>query len=236
MKDGKNYILKGIAENYEKERFFGEGGKYADCVERLAIHDMIADRKGRILDLACGTGRMVKDIEMNGRDFVGVDLSLEMLLQAKGNIDAPLLQGDVFGLPFGNASFDIVVASRLLYFIDNPATFFDEVNRVLKEGGIFVFNTCNRYSTRGILNLLFRFISRDHGIRLTTYKELKNNLTSCGYEVLNARRAFSLPLNSYRLYPPGVLKIVQYFDRMVPAIWRVMIFVKCKKRSLHSMV
>jgi ubiquinone/menaquinone biosynthesis C-methylase UbiE len=231
MKDGKDYSLRKISESYEKNRFSGEGGRYVSSVERLFLHDMIMNSKGKFLDLACGTGRVAKFIDMNGQDVVGVDLSLEMLLQAKASMSAPMLQGDVFSLPFVNSAFDIVIAYRLFYFIDNLQAFLGEVNRVLKDGGIFVFNACNSYSTRGILNLFFRLFNADRGIRLTTHSKVRHVLDCCGFETLEDRQEFSLPLNSYRLYSGRLLTLVQHLDRIAPKFLRVMLFVKCRKKS-----
>ena len=52
--------------------------------------------------------------------------------------------GDAESLPFENDSFDIVTAAFLIAHLKDPIRFFDEVYRVLKDGGIFVFTNINQ--------------------------------------------------------------------------------------------
>ncbi|AGA92019.1 methylase involved in ubiquinone/menaquinone biosynthesis [Thioflavicoccus mobilis 8321] len=49
------------------------------------------------------------------------------------------------GLPFGDESFDLVVADYVLEHIEDPAVFSAEVFRVLKAGGVFAARTPHKY-------------------------------------------------------------------------------------------
>jgi len=52
--------------------------------------------------------------------------------------------GDAESLPFKNETFDIVSAAFLIVHLKDPTRFFDEVYRVLKDGGLFVVTNINQ--------------------------------------------------------------------------------------------
>ena len=86
-----------------------------------------------VLDLACGTGDLCRDVESVGLRPVGVDLSIGMLRHARTT--APLVQGDGLALPFADASFDGVVSGfALRNFVALPPVF-AELARVVRPGG-----------------------------------------------------------------------------------------------------
>src|SRR5207253_8162604 len=47
-------------------------------------------------------------------------------------------------LPFANASFDSVVCADVLEHVDSPLAVIAEISRVLKDGGVFLYDTINR--------------------------------------------------------------------------------------------
>src|SRR6185436_12610233 len=59
---------------------------------RLAIGSLALRRDSLVVDLACGTGDLCRELEATGLAAVGVDLSFGMLAAAR--TDAPLVQGD----------------------------------------------------------------------------------------------------------------------------------------------
>lgn len=86
-----------------------------------------------VLDLACGTGDLCRDLAKSGYRPVGVDLSYGMLAAAR--TDAPLLQGDVLGLPVPTGSVDGVTCGFALRNFATLEPFFAELARVLRPGG-----------------------------------------------------------------------------------------------------
>src|SRR5262245_51410231 len=63
-------------------------------------------KRGRVLDLACGTGDLCNMLEKAGHEVVGLDFSSGMLRAA--HTDAALVRGDAMRLPFADASFDAI--------------------------------------------------------------------------------------------------------------------------------
>jgi SAM-dependent methyltransferase len=90
----------------------------------------------RTLDLGCGEGRASRDLKEMGHHVIGVDVSATMLTAARvtdPSIDTCL--ADAARLPFGDRSFDCVIAFMSLQDVDEMATAIMEAARVLETGG-----------------------------------------------------------------------------------------------------
>jgi demethylmenaquinone methyltransferase/2-methoxy-6-polyprenyl-1,4-benzoquinol methylase len=86
-----------------------------------------------VVDLACGTGDLCRDLARSGHTPLGVDLSIGMLRHAR--TDAPLVQGDGTALPLPDRSVDGVVSGfALRNFVALPPVF-AELARVVRPGG-----------------------------------------------------------------------------------------------------
>jgi demethylmenaquinone methyltransferase/2-methoxy-6-polyprenyl-1,4-benzoquinol methylase len=88
---------------------------------------------GRILDLACGTGDLCRELQAAGYAAVGVDRSAGMLAAARTS--APLVRGDALFLPVPDGSIDGIVCGFALRNFVALGPFFDECARVLRTGG-----------------------------------------------------------------------------------------------------
>lgn len=78
----------------------------------------------RLLDLPCGTGRLVPCLARAGYRVCGADLSSEMLRERPWRLGASdgvlgLIQASADRLPFRDASFDAVVSMRFLFHIES---------------------------------------------------------------------------------------------------------------------
>ena len=90
----------------------------------------------RVLDLGCGTGMLLSPLEKKARLVVGVDMSAEMLREAKKRAaGAPLVLADADHLPFADGSFDMVVSVTLLQNMPDPGKTVRELARVLRSDG-----------------------------------------------------------------------------------------------------
>src|SRR5712691_7586057 len=102
----------------------------------------------RVLDAGCGGGRNLIYFFRSGFNVSGVDQSSEAIAQIQSLAAqlAPHLAVDNFRvaaieqMPFGDASFDVVISSAVLHFARGEAhwhSMVQEMWRVLKPGGIF---------------------------------------------------------------------------------------------------
>jgi len=86
-----------------------------------------------VVDLACGTGDLCRELDEQGLHPVGADLSYGMLAAARTG--APLLQGDALRLPFPDGSVDGVTCGFALRNFASLPPFFAELGRIVRPGG-----------------------------------------------------------------------------------------------------
>jgi SAM-dependent methyltransferase len=93
------------------------------------------DGRLRILDIGCGTGKMLDELAPFGA-VVGADFSPEALqFCVTRGVGADLARADVRRLPFAGESFDVVTAMDIIEHIDDDKAAACEVFRVLRPGG-----------------------------------------------------------------------------------------------------
>lgn len=86
-----------------------------------------------VVDLACGTGDLCRELAAQGLTPIGVDLSFGMLVAAR--TDAPLVHGDALRLPLPDACMDGVTCGFALRNFESLPPFFAELARVVRPGG-----------------------------------------------------------------------------------------------------
>lgn len=96
--------------------------------------------EGRLLDIGCGTGYLLKILERNW-DVYGVDISLRAVEMAKSKGLKKIRLASIENLPFGNNFFDVILVLDVIEHVQNDRLALSEVYRVLKPGGIAIFNT-----------------------------------------------------------------------------------------------
>ena len=111
---------------------------------RRFLVSQMARRPGNlVLDVCTGTAGVALEIaDHHGGRIVGLDAS-QLMLQAglraveKKNLDGrvQLIQGRAERLPFPDGTFDTVVFTYLLRYVQNPDATIRELSRVLKPGG-----------------------------------------------------------------------------------------------------
>jgi demethylmenaquinone methyltransferase/2-methoxy-6-polyprenyl-1,4-benzoquinol methylase len=86
-----------------------------------------------VIDLACGTGDLCRELSASRLEPIGVDLSYGMLAAAR--TDAPLVHGDALRLPLPDASAEGVTCGFALRNFESLPPFFTELARIVRPGG-----------------------------------------------------------------------------------------------------
>ncbi len=107
----------------------------------------IKNSSGKLLDISCGTGQLLKKINEKYPDLniQGLDYSPGMLKQARKNLkkEIILMQGDVHKLPYPNESFDYVISTEAFHHYYNPQVALKEMNRITKKNGKIILIDVN---------------------------------------------------------------------------------------------
>jgi SAM-dependent methyltransferase len=116
--------------------------------ERKAIAKYF--KGGRVLDLGCASGRTSIELSKMGYDVDAVDYAETMIERAKAiHADSPVRFQvmDVRALAFANGTFDYILFSSngldSLYPVSERLKALQEIQRVLKPGGILLFTSHN---------------------------------------------------------------------------------------------
>ncbi|MCX8061963.1 MAG: class I SAM-dependent methyltransferase [Anaerolineales bacterium] len=99
-----------------------------------------ADSHSRILEVGCGTGVIMEDLQRKGKSFCyGIDLDFSSLLFAKNYQQGNLLAlADGQHLPFSSQSFDITFCHYLLLWVQDKNRVVQEMIRVTRAGGAVI--------------------------------------------------------------------------------------------------
>src|SRR5258708_15046249 len=158
-------------------------------------------RPARLLDLGCGTGRLIRQIKANHPRLqtIGIDLSPPYLAAARRQLSRysalALLNAKAEALPFKDASVQVVTASFL--FHELPAAVrrrvVSEIARVLEPGGLLLFlDSLQRGDHAPYDGLLERFPIVAHEPYYAHYlrQDLARLFEDSGLRVEHSERAF----------------------------------------------
>lgn len=114
-------------------------GEYACAAPSFAFFN---EAPLRLLDIGCGTGYLMERASgIPGLKVFGCDMAQPMLVRASGKTGLEgLAAADCESLPFADEGFDIIASSLAFQWADISASF-EEAERVLKPGGLFIFTT-----------------------------------------------------------------------------------------------
>jgi SAM-dependent methyltransferase len=118
-------------------------------------------KDARLLDLGCGRGGLIEQLDHPAAQMTGVDPDWLSLVQHRlPGIDRLAAISDA--LPFAPEQFDLILASWLLEHLPQPEQTLREVRRVLKPGGVAAFVTPNGRHPAARLN---RILGRLAGVQ-----------------------------------------------------------------------
>lgn len=184
-------------------RFDEAASKYSEILSPYMLYrrssELLRFAQGKILEVGAGTGNVTAFLNA----FTNVtlsDISEKMCETAKKKYNCSVVCCDAENLKFPDGTFDTVIASEVIYYLDHPELFIKEAFRVLKKGGRLLISSANDdmriYDI--IRNLIrsfgFKRMYFDDGnrnfIKLKTLTEL---LTRNGFIIKRAEKIVPIP-------------------------------------------
>lgn len=163
----------------------------------------------RALDLGCGVGDVSLLLASRGFRVQAVDASAENVRRARSNLrshsaSADVTQADAERLPFGDATFDLVVLADVIEHVSSVGQAMREVRRVLRPGGRLVCVTPVRATLAGwrLADRMARAIVRPNGPSLRdaqvrehflSKRELRQAISANGLRPVAFRRVCFYP-------------------------------------------
>jgi ubiquinone/menaquinone biosynthesis C-methylase UbiE len=156
------------------------GEQNAKIEGALSITELKPDET--VLDLGCGTGFLFQHINKTIRLIVGLDISSNVLREAKKRTkklaNVALVRADADNTPFPECIFDRVFAITLLQNMPDPMRTITEMKRVGKPQAIFaVTGLKKKFTQEGFINLLK--MARLKISALETAQQLKGHIAVC---------------------------------------------------------
>ncbi|OQW37589.1 MAG: ubiquinone biosynthesis methyltransferase UbiE [Nitrospira sp. SG-bin1] len=150
--------LKSIwtAGDYDRFSRFMEGGA-REFYERLNITPGC-----KLLDVACGSGQLALMAAKDGIEVTGVDIAGNLVERARTRAKAEGLtaqfeEADAEGLPFDDASFDVVTSLIGAMFAPRPQLVAQELLRVCAPGGTIAMAN---WTPQGFIGQMFKAVSK----------------------------------------------------------------------------
>lgn len=189
-------------------KIFGLQHRYDKVIE---IFNSLGS-SGKVLDAAAGHGRISQKLKENGLHVIAADIN-PLGFSAT---TIPIVATDFnSGLPFREDSFDFILCSNGIEYLEDPYSFIRECYRILKTDGKLLIETPNVLNLQSrMANLVtgfYRFNGRpydevsdqlhgEHRMNLQNYYQLRFNLHRNGFRIIqvtthefsNKAMAFSL--------------------------------------------
>lgn len=161
------------------------------------VYSLLPHEKERLLDVGCGDGYFAFMANERFKECYGVDVSPGRIQQAKETRTTEkkycFYECDVDeGLPFNDSFFDVVTCIAVLEHVFNPPNVLEEINRVLKLGGILIVQVPNIAWLPYRFQLLSGRLPATGGVYLGADWEHLHNFTKSSLCTLLAAKGFAV--------------------------------------------
>ncbi len=231
------------------ENLLGNYHELDGTIEFYGRINSILKNTYKVLDLGAGRGswylldkclyrREIRDIKSKVKYLVGIDID-ESVFENPTTNENMIMSNDK--IPLESNSMDVVVADWVLEHVQNPIQFFNEINRVLKPGGIFCARTPHKYKYVSIFARLFRnkyhssvlrFIQPQRDEQDTFPTAYKLNTLAAIQEQFKNYKNFSYLYASHPAYYGDnklIFNVMSLFHKILPAFMVSEIFVFLRK-------
>lgn len=158
-------------------------GRVRVCLEMITAQ-VIKNKK--VVDIGSSFGWLEKEIQdLGAKELIGVELDKEAVAFAANNVrKAKFIAGDALNVPLTKNYADIIALYDVIEHVpkNTESQVFEEMNRILKKGGILLLSTPFDNFWSKTLDLAWYFGHRHYSLY-----QLKSLLTQNGFKLIEIR-------------------------------------------------
>lgn len=136
--------------------------EYEDAVERIALRRLTKGMTGTCVEIGAGFGRLVSEYAHLCTSVTLTDYAENMIEQARLRVEhlgfhhVQCMQADLYRLDSCGRKFNNAICVRVLHHVESVPAFFEQVNGVLEDDGVFIFEYANKKNLVEILRYLLK--------------------------------------------------------------------------------
>lgn len=200
-------------EEYYDQRFIEDG---LDTFRRKDAYKPFVGmipKAGKLLDVGCGNGYLLKIAEENGLDPYGIDISREAVRLCSNLLSNGVVkQASATDIPVQNNEFDIITCLGTLEHIPTPEDALSEIKRVAKGDATILFLVPNK-------NFIFWKLNpfRDGTEQQEAYEILRTYDEWCALFEENGFTIHTTSKDPWHLKYTGIKKFIAWIvNRLIP--------------------
>ena len=160
------------------------------------IRDYLKDKEfNKLLDVGSGTGYLIDMLSKeHNSEFVGLDLSPEMIKQAKSKKikNTEFIEGRSDELPFDDDTFDIVTCSQSFHHYPETDKPMQEARRVLNRGGLYIISDtgCGPFKMFGVKvdTFIYRYFSNTGDCNISYMEKTVKDMEKNGFAIIKSEK------------------------------------------------
>jgi 2-polyprenyl-3-methyl-5-hydroxy-6-metoxy-1,4-benzoquinol methylase len=118
------------------DRIYNLARSYAVCGKRVKIEKL--KRKGQLLDIGCGTGEFLNEMQKHGWQATGIEKDPRAAEVARQRYGLDVLTTDLTSSHFAQNSFDVITFWHVLEHLPDPLHTLQRAKKMLKEDGLML--------------------------------------------------------------------------------------------------
>lgn len=185
--------------------------------------DGVQERK--VLEIGCGTGAMIKELEPLAASVCGLDISPAALRYCRQRGIDSVCVADAACLPYQGSRFDLIIGIDVLEHVDDDAAALREIYRVCRPGGLLIL------TVPAFQFLWSRRDEQNHHKRRYTLSQFRDRVLEAGF-IVNRASYINMPL----LLPLFLLVKVGHLLRRSPSMKMDFVLVPPPVNALLSAV
>lgn len=176
-------------------------GRLSRFVQRLLMHGQVKFVRqtvrrvpwdGPVLDVGCGTGRFLRELNLPQQRLVGLDFSVDAAAEAWASNAVPAVCGALTNPPFAAGLFSTITMFQVLEHLYDPSVYVQAAAQLLHPAGRLIVQVPNAGAWQFVLfGEHWSGLDMPRHLMLFHYRDLENLLNFCGFEIVRRKR-FSL--------------------------------------------